>query len=762
MLSLQINRYFYNFESTLAVELLQHAIITTRDLYVPKKVVCVKANTPKWLTHELLSLASAKNSAYRTYLFLKFNNPHLSNKYFVQYKRLFNKFRKLAAKNKRNYLQTKLSHVNNSADFWRTINDVLKPKLQKPTRVADIKGRTVNTSPDIAAAFSDYFSSQLNTHVAAFPDISSLPTDFTFPKCTELFIRACIAKLKTNCAPGYDNISSAMLKRCIEIFAPALCIMVNEVCRSQNFPLIWKLAAIVVLPKNPNADQVNQFRPLSILCILSKFVEWHVLDVLKTHTNHVLSDSQYGFRNKRGTVDCVYNVLQHSYNLLTSHAHIALVSLDVAKAFDKVVHNILLTILVKINIPLPIFNIIHSFLTNRSQFVRYGDSKSPVSKVCSGVPQGSILGPYLFILYINHIFTLPNKPGISLYGYADDVLIVAPLVDVNSRDNLNNTITNVVDYLNNYLYLTVNNAKSQFLLINRPGAPARLVRPVHITRFNSCSPLLVTVSGVAIDQVEYLKYLGVYFDSNIDFSHHYTLKCSFVKRHLAAAIRSFRNCISLESKLLLYSALLRCHLLYAIEAIYPRNVAHRTVIERIQKYACRYITNRWSSSIPYHDLLSQCNLQPIYQLVCSMRLYLIHSYVTNCRFSPNTLTLPRPQLHSKRVGVRAHRLTIADPPNPKNYEFINQSPHHSVVRAYNLIEPYEMVHLPSSQFKKLIFDTNYITNYIEKNTTPISVFKYKTFITTIIELPTHLPPPKPPIRRYRCPSYCCFNLLLLL
>lgn len=758
LLSLQINRYFYNFESSLAVELLQNAITTTRDLFVPKKVFCVRANSPKWLTHELLSMAADKDNAYRKYLGLKIKNPQLSTKYFVTYKRLFNKFRKLAAKCRKDFLNNKLSHVTNSSDFWRTVNDVLKPKLQLPNTVIDISGRFANTPHDISCAFSDYFASQLNSHQVPVPDASLLPTEFVFPNCTELFIRVCIAKIKPHCSPGHDNISSLMLKRCIEVFAPVLCIMVNEVCSSQIFPKSWKLAVLAVLAKIPNADRVNDFRPISILSLLSKFVEWFVLDVLKTHTSHLLSDSQFGFRSNRGTVDCVYNVLQQSYNLLSTNPHVALVSLDVAKAFDKVVHNTLLTILIKINIPLPIYNIIKSFLSNRTQFVRYGDATSPIINVSSGVPQGSILGPYLFILYINHIFTLSNNPHISIFGYADDVLIVAPLFDVSSRDNLNNTIHNIVYYLNTELSLSVNNSKSQFLLINRPGAKARLVRPVQITRSNSSSPLLVSVKDADICQVQHLKYLGVFFDSNIDFNYHFTIKCSLVKRHLAAAIRSFRKCISFESKRLLYTALLRCHLLYAVEAIYPRNIVDRTLIEQIQKYACRYITNRWCSSIPYHELLTHCNLPPIYQLVCSMRLHLIHSYVTNSRFCPNSLTQPRPQLISKRVGVRAHRLQIADPPNTKQYEFIRMSPHHSIVRAYNLIEPFDIIHLPSSQFKKLIFDKHFITNFIDDNTSPISVFKYNTYITSIIHLPVHSPKPKPVVNRYRCPSYCCFNI----
>ena len=242
------------------------------------------------------------------------------------------------------------------------------------------------------------------------------------------------------------------------------------------------------------------------------------------------------------------------------------------------------------------------------------------------------------------------------------------------------------------------------------------------------------MSDKQIEQVQYLKYLGVMFDSHLDFNHHFTLKCSYVKRHLAASIRIFRKSINLTAKRLLYTVLLRCHLLYGIEAIYPRHKADRVSIERVNKFACRYITNNWSWSTSYVSLLTKCNLSPIFETVLSLRLTLVHSYVTNRRFChPDIIVFGQPNF-SSRVFCQSHRLAISIPRNPKFYQFFIESPHYSIVSAYNLIQPHCLVNLPLSQFKKSVTHPSFVSTFMSSH---ITCESFKTHITSFIDLPPH-------------------------
>ena len=153
-------------------------------------------------------------------------------------------------------------------------------------------------------------------------------------------------------------------------------------------------------PKIKNPTHSHHFRPISVLSTLSKIAERYINSILRSYLSHSLSCSQFGFRPGRGTQDALDTVIHNIYSRLTSHPRVGAISLDITKAFDCVVHNRLFSILVHHNIPLLLFFIIQSYLTNRTQSVRVRDVVSAKVDISSGVPQGSVLGPTLFLILV--------------------------------------------------------------------------------------------------------------------------------------------------------------------------------------------------------------------------------------------------------------------------------------------------------------------------------------------------------------------------
>ena len=312
-----------------------------------------------------------------------------------------------------------------SKKFWTYVK-----RTSKTSRIPELVCRGSNTCNDTkgkADMFNKYFSDQ-------FSEPSLYNTDISFGTDNEFDIdfspsriKAFLANININKACGPDEIPGIVLKMCSNSVALPLSIIYRLINNTGSLPLQWKLSNIVPIFKKGDSKKVSNYRPISLLCIASKIMERIIHEEMTLKVIHLVNRRQHGFLPNKS---CATNLVQLMDDVSQSlHKNIGtdIIYFDFAKAFDTVNHDIILHKLkLKFKIDGRLLKFLQDYLKNRKQRVVLDNTVSDILDVHSGVPQGSILGPLLFILFINDIYDRINpNTGISLY--ADDTKIWKPI-----------------------------------------------------------------------------------------------------------------------------------------------------------------------------------------------------------------------------------------------------------------------------------------------------------------------------------------------
>jgi hypothetical protein len=406
---------------------------------------------------------------------------------------------------------------------------------------------------------------------------------FTFSHVYPDVIRDAIRSI-TSKSVGCDGVSLSLLRLCLEPILPLLEHIFNFSLQTGVFPDIWKAAHIKPIPKVKNCTQPQDYRPISILCALSKVFEklvyGQVLGYLDEHS--ILNHVQSGFRSHHSTITALINVTDDVKKAMDDRLSTLMVLLDFSKAFDCVHHRLLLAKLKSMGFSNSVLEFFGSYLCNRSQRVFVSDNlKSEWGIIKSGVPQGSVLGPLLFALYIND---LPEAiKGCSCHMYADDVDLYLHFKDKEVEpavSHMNKCIENAVNFTSSH-NLNINAGKTQPIIF---GA-RRIVK-----RLNAADISKVVVNSIPVPYCEIVNNLGVSMDQTLSWNAQITK----IARKALSSLIQIRRCsvqLPINIKKLVVQSLIFPQIEYGSILMSGISKQLSVKLQRIQNACIRFIYN---------------------------------------------------------------------------------------------------------------------------------------------------------------------------
>lgn len=457
-----------------------------------------------WITTDLIHLINRRDKmAYKA----------RKNPLDFSLQRSYRRFRNFVVgkirKQKLNYFSFQFLNKKNLRDQWSLVNEITGFR-NKPF--------VLPSCTNLAITFNNYFgncctisSSILGT--SSFQCLSD-PNPFSFflfPPCYNE-VCSCILALK-QCSPGWDNIRSSFVKQNLDFFCFVLTALITNSFAHGHVPSMLKIARVIPIFKSGNKEDVGNYRPISLLTTFSKVFEGIMKIRLMSFLNKfkILHPNQFGFQSGKSTEHAISKLLTLVINSMNAHYCPLVIFFDFKKAFDSVSHFVLIKKLEHYGIRGTALKWFKSYLQNREQFVDVKGSKSSNIVIKCGVPQGSILGPILFLIYVNDVFSLPLKG--TLIGYADDLALVFSNSDSQNYNDAIHDLKILKKWFQTNL-LTVNIKKTVCM---RFGFSKCNMQPI---KFHNFSCLFDNCSCPVFNFVAKYKYLGILLDNHLSWAPH--------------------------------------------------------------------------------------------------------------------------------------------------------------------------------------------------------------------------------------------------
>ena len=591
------------------------------DEYFPVKTVNRKIKRSKpWINGNLKSCINKKNKLYRKYK--RIPSVYNKNTYYT-YKSSLSKTLKLAEK--KYYADLIAENKDNMRKTWSIIKEAIgsgrgQIKANTCTKFQDGEN-TIDDVPTIANKFNHTFVN-LGPDLARNIDVIGVPLATTYIEnynASTIFVnpisvdevRNVILSLKNTSAPGWDQIKPVIIKHVVNAIAPSLSVLLNNCISDGVFPDELKVARVTPIYKGGGIDIYKNYRPVSVLNSFSKIFERIIYNrLIAFFENHnVLSNYQFGFRENHSTSQALIHFVNEATGALASRQYFIGIFIDLCKAFDTVDHSILLKKLEIYGVRGQLLDLLKNYLSNRKQFVYYANTSSDTMSISCGVPQGSILGPLLFLAYIND---LPKAvPSLKTIMFADDTSLFLNHSDYQTAINLiNNELANLSVWLRANR-LSLNTQKSKCMLFS--------TKP----KIND-TPLGIYINNTIIETVTVIKFLGVHVQNNLKWDTHIQHITGKIAKGIGI-INKVKNKFEETTLIQLYYAFVYPYINYCNLVWGNAGTLHINRIIKLQKRAFRII-----HQLPPRSSVSEIMKQKFFFSAMQVYYYQLLLFVFKC------------------------------------------------------------------------------------------------------------------------------------
>ncbi len=458
--------------------------------------------------------------------------------------------------------------------------------------------------------FNEYFESvysKLHSQVPV-PE-NDVPPVISIIHITEEEVFTALSLLNPQKASGIDGIGPKLLKSCALALHMTIHHLFTVSLESQCLPYEWKIHRIIPIFKSGDRNSASNYRPISLLCSISKVLESLVYNKVTATISNLITPHQFGFLQNHSCLQQILSFLSDVIEAFESRQSVDTVYLDFKKAFDSVHHNLLLHKLKTMGISGSLWNWFKCYLTNRMQLVSVNNQHSQLLPVSSGVPQGSILGPLLFLIYINDM-PLCVKCGIFLF--ADDTKCCHRIQSLSDVRSLQSDLDSLSEWSEKWM-LPFNVSKCIVL---------------HLRRSTS-QPSVNTYSlnKVHIPDKPHHRDLGLMIHQNLNWSTHYNTILAKAYKILYMLKRTFSSANSIVTKKALYIALVRSQVTYCSPVWRPSLIKDILLLERLQRRSTKFILGSMAIGMNYKERLKSLDLFPLmYWLEIADIMFFINSF----------------------------------------------------------------------------------------------------------------------------------------
>ena len=544
------------------------------ETYIPHKLVADHADPP-WFTREVKNAIKSQRNIRNRYRHTQLEAD------IAKHKQARKKVKTLIESSFKNFKNNILGEQlkDNPKAFWQYINScrkgpsmipVLQPAGGTKTKCDREKAEVLNQQ------FQGVFTMESLGDVPLFE--ASITTAMDPITVTEQGVLKQLQKLNPNKSQGPDNVSPRILKELAEDISPYLTLLFKKSLDLGVVPMAWKEANVCPIFKSGKKSDPNNYRPISLTSIIVKILEHIIFSCVMKHLtkNNLLNDAQHGFLPGRSCESQLILLNHELQKSLEDHYHSDLVFLDFSKAFDTVPHQRLLAKVSGYGVHLQALEWIRSFLSNRRQRVAISGEISDWVPVTSGVPQGSVLGPLLFLLYINDLCDVVQS---RIKLYADDTLVFREINSIQDSVALQRDL-DAIDEWCKLWQLQLNIKKCCSMQVSRK---IKRATPAHVY-FLAREPLV---------KVDSYKYLGLNVTSNMSWTPHIQQMVGKANSRLRFVQRVLRGCPQ-HVKSVAYFTLARPLVEYCSTVWSPHETGLDHEIEMVQRRAARFVSGRYS------------------------------------------------------------------------------------------------------------------------------------------------------------------------